>query len=197
MDSTPITTPRPPPNHPDPLDPPQTDSPTTEPLSTVALRETATTTTDAVTSSESPNTTNNTNILPLVLAPILVVFGLGGLFFLWHHFSKRRKARHVAPSAEFQKYRRRSVPLADVEGGGAAGATAAEGTMAFDGRRALHAYQNDGGAKSQGANTDLPPLFAPGLFKDPIFEKGVAISLANQSGSGRHDRLRNSYSGGR
>ena len=88
----------------------------------------------------------------------------------------------MAPSAEFQKYRRRSIPLADVEGGSAAGAAAAEGMQPMDSQAALYTHRNDGGEIFEAGNNGPPPSFALGLFKDPLFEKGVAISLANQSG---------------
>jgi len=87
---------------------------------TLTHTETATPT-SSVTSSEHASASPNTspNLIPLVLAPILAVIGIAGLFILWHYFYKRRKRKRVAPSAEFKKYRRRSVPLADAEGGGA------------------------------------------------------------------------------
>lgn len=156
---------------------------TTSPLPS-GLSETAATTANVLASSEDASTNGNTSLLPFILGPILGTFGLGGLYFLWHRFYKRRRAKHVAPSAEFQKYRRGSTPLADFEGGGASGARA--GRLRMDGKPALYAQYDNGGEKLEGGNDGSPPSFAPGLFKDPIFEKGVAISLANQRG--RHDR---------
>lgn len=138
------------------------------------LSDTVTTTANAVASSEYTSTNSNTSPLPLILMPILTIFGLGGLYFLWHQFHKRRKAKHMAPSAEFQKYRLGSTPLADVEG---RAAVAAEGRLRY-------AHRDSGGEESEGGNNGSPPSFPPGLFKDPIFEKGVAICLANQSGRG-------------
>lgn len=85
----------------------------------------------------------------------------------------------MAPSAEFQKYRCGSVPLplADVEGGGAPeAADRAVGWMWS------YAHGDDEREKLDGDNPGSLPAFAPGLFKDPIFEKGVAITLANQRG---------------
>lgn len=138
------------------------------------LSETVTTTANAVSSSDYASTNINTSLLPIILTPILM-FGLGGLYYLWRHFYKRRKAKQIAPSAEFRKYRRRSTPLADVERGGASEAAAVEGRLRYP-------PHNNGGEKLEGGNIDSPPSFAPGLFKDPIFEKGVAITMANQSG---------------
>ena len=84
----------------------------------------------------------------------------------------------MAPSAEFQKYRRRSIPLADVEGRSAVEAAAVEGRMSrMDRQSTLYAYHDNAGAKLEGHNNGSPPPFAPGLFKDPIFEKGLAIGL--------------------
>ena len=37
---------------------------------------------------------------------------------------------------------------------------------------------------SEGGAHGAPPAFTPGLFKDPIFEKGVALNLAAASGAG-------------
>ena len=108
--------------------------------------------------------------------------GILGFFFLWYYFYRHRKGKRVAPSEEFKKYRRRSVPLADAEGGGAAEAAdrVVGQRWSVDGQHALH---DDGGEKPEGDNTTgAPPVFALGLFKDPIFEKGVAICLANQRG---------------
>ena len=146
------------------------------------LSEIATTTANALASSEDASTYSNTSPLPFILGPILATFGLGGLYFLWHHFYKRRQAKHLAPSAEFQKYRRSSSPIADIEAGGASGAGAAEGKLRIGGKPALYAHHDNGGQKWkwEGGDDGSPPSFAPGLFKDPIFEKGVAISLANQ-----------------
>ena len=166
--------------------PPFHNHTSTSPLPS-GLSESATATALALTSSEDASTNSNTTFLPFVLGPILAVFGLGVLYFLWRYFNKRRQAKHVAPSAEFQKFRRGSTPLADVEGGGAprAGVGAAEGGLRIDGKPTLYARHDNGGEKSEGGNDGSPPSFAPGLFKDPIFEKGVAISLANQRG--RHE----------
>lgn len=132
-------------------------------------------------SASEDNANTNQNLLPLILAPIMSIFGLAALFVLWRYFYKRRKAKRVAPSAEFKKYQRAPIPLADVEGGAAVGA---RGMQSIDNRPASYAYQNN----DEEAEGDAPPAFTPGLFKDPIFEKGVAMSLANQSGtwSSRH-----------
>jgi len=178
-------------------DRPPPDHPTTSSLDTITLPETTTTTTNAVVSSgyANTNTNSNTSFLPFILAPILAVFGFGGLFFLWRHFYKRKRAKQVAPSAEFQKYRCRSIPLADAEAGCAAEAAAAEGTSPMDGRHAMYAQPGDRGKTLEGGNTGLPPLFPPGLFKDPIFEKGVAISLGNQSSG--HEMLLDKHIGRR
>lgn len=130
-------------------------------------------------SASEDNATTNKNLLPLILAPIMAVFGLAALFVLWRYFYKRRKAKRVAPSAEFKQYQRTS-PLADAEGGAAA--VGVRGMRSMDDRPASYAYQNNNnGEEAEGG--DAPPPFTPGLFKDPIFEKGVAMSLANQSGT--------------
>ena len=148
--------------------------------------ETALPTANAVASSEYSSTNSNISLLPLVLLPIIAVFALGGLYFIWHRCYKRKKAKQVAPSAEFQKYRRRSIPLADVEGRSAVEAAAVEGRMSrMDRQSTLYAYHDNGGAKLEGHNNGSPPPFAPGLFEDPIFEKGLAISLGNH---GRRER---------
>src|SRR5258706_11273459 len=123
------------------------------------LSETVTTTANAVVSSQYASTNTNTSSLPFILAPILAIFGLGGLYFLWHHFNKRRKAKHVAPSAEFQKYRRRSASLADVEGGGASEVAAAGGGLRY-------AHHDRGDEKMEGRKKSSPPSFAPHLFQD-------------------------------
>lgn len=36
----------------------------------------------------------------------------------------------------------------------------------------------------EGGSLEAPPAFTPGLFKDPIFEKGVALNLAAASNAG-------------
>lgn len=139
---------------------------------------------------DNASNSSSKNLLPLILAPIMAVGGLAALVVLWRYLYKRRKARRVAPSAEFKQYQRASIPLGDVEGG-AAGVTAGvgvgagvgvsvRGMQSIDGRPASYAYQSAG----DDADADAPPpAFTPGLFKDPIFEKGVAMSLANQSGT--------------
>lgn len=56
----------------------------------------------------------------------------------------------------------------------------ARGMRSIDNNRpASYALQDHG----EEADGEAPPAFTPGLFKDPIFEKGVAMSLANQSGT--------------
>lgn len=113
------------------------------------------------------------NLLPLILAPILAVFGLAGLLFVWYYLYKRRKARRVAPSTEFKNYERRSVQLAGVEAGSVRGGVAG-GRWSFD----------ESGEKLERENSNRALLaFAPGFFKDPILKNGVAISLANQRGA--------------
>jgi hypothetical protein len=128
----------------------------------------------SVGSSEQASPNSNANLLPLILALILTVFGLAGLVVLWYCFYKRRKVKRVAPSAEFKVYQRRSSVDVDFERG-------SRGRWSSDGR--LEAYR-DRGEEVVGRGTpdrDAPPGFAPRLFKDPIFEKGVAMSLARQS----------------
>jgi len=131
--------------------------------------------------SQDNSSPNSKNLLPLILAPILALFGIAGLFVLWSYFYRRRKARRTAPSAEFKNYQRTSIPLADVEVSGGT----LRGMRSMDIRPASYAYQPHNHEEADG---DAPPAFTPGLFKDPIFEKGVAMSLSNQSGTwpGRH-----------
>jgi hypothetical protein len=138
---------------------------------------------DGVSTSENNATTNGPNLLPLILAPILSVFVLAALVGVCFYFYKRKRAKRVAPSAEFTKYQRAPIPLADVEGSAAVGV---RGMRSIDNRPASYALQNNGEEEADG---DAPPAFTPGLFKDPIFEKGVAMSWANQGGgqwAGRH-----------
>ena len=117
------------------------------------------------------------NLLPLILAPILSVSVVAALVGVWFYFYRRKRAKRVAPSAEFTKYQRAPIPLADVEGSAAAGV---RGMRSIDNRPASYALQDNG---EEAADGEAPPAFTPGLFKDPIFEKGVAMSLANQSGT--------------
>ena len=132
---------------------------------------------------DNASNSNSKNLLPLILAPIMAVVGLAALVVLWRYLYKRRKAKRVAPSAEFKQYQRASIPLGDVEGGaaGAGVGVSVRGMQSMDTRPASYAaYQSAG----DDADADAPPpAFTPGLFKDPIFEKGVAMSLANQSGT--------------
>lgn len=126
-------------------------------------------------------TTMPPNLLAAILAPILSVLALAALVGVWCYFRKRKRAKRVAPSAEFTKYQRAPIPLGDVEGSAVVGV---RGMRSIDSRPASYALQNNG----EEADGDAPPPFTPGLFKDPIFEKGVAMSLANQNASwaGRH-----------
>ncbi len=125
--------------------------------------------------------TNHQNLVPLIVAPILSVSAVAALVGVWYYFYRRKRAKRVAPSAEFTKYQRTPIPLADVEGsGGAVGVGASvRGMRSIDNRPASYALQDNG----EEADGEAPPAFTPGLFKDPIFEKGVAMSLANQSGT--------------
>jgi len=151
--------------------PPQTQAeiaPSTGPAATASV---------AANQDNGNTNNNNQNLLPAILAPILAVFGLAVLFGLWTYFYKRRRAKRIAPSAEFTRFQRRSIPLADVESVGVGGV---RGMRSIDGQLASYADQNSGGEETDG---DAPPAFTPGLFKDPIFEKGVAMGLANQSGT--------------
>lgn len=139
---------------------------------------------DTLSASEDNATTSNPNLLPLILGPTLAVFVLAALFGVWCYFYRRRRAKRVAPSAEFTRYQRTPIPLTDVEGGGVG---SVRGMRSIDNRPASYALQNNMNMGEE-ADGDAPPAFTPGLFKDPIFEKGVAITLANQSGtwSARH-----------
>lgn len=134
--------------------------------------------------SENNATTNHQPPLTLILAPILSVSAVAALVGVWYYFYRRKRAKRVAPSAEFSKYKGTPIPLADVEGtsGGAVGASAsARGMRSIDNNRpASYALHDPHGEEAGG---EAPPAFTPGLFKDPIFEKGVAMSLANQSGT--------------
>jgi hypothetical protein len=132
--------------------------------------------TDATDSAQNANP--NTKLLPVILGPTLGVAALAGLFFLWWCLRRRKTAKRVAPSAEFKRYQRTSIPLADVEGGGGGGTV--RGMRSIDDQPASYAayHASSGEAAEEG---DAPPAFTPGLFKDPIFEKGVAMTLANQS----------------
>ena len=120
----------------------------------------------------------NPNLLPQILAPILSVVVVGALVGVWYYFYRQKRAKRVAPSAEFTKYQRAPIPLGDVEGGAAAAGV--RGMRSIDNRPASYALQDNG---EEAADGEAPPAFTPGLFKDPIFEKGVAMSLANQSGT--------------
>jgi len=132
---------------------------------------------DSAATSQSNAATNGPNLLPLILAPTLSVLALAALFGIWCFFYKRKRAKRVAPSAEFTKYQRAPIQLADAEGGGTIGV---RGMRSIDDRPASRALQNHG----EEPDEDAPPAFTPGLFKDPIFEKGVAMSLANQNQGG-------------
>lgn len=130
------------------------------------------------TASAAAATGDNKNLPVLILAPILSVLGLAVVFIvLWRCVYARRRAKRVAPSAEFKQYQRTSIPLADVEVGPGG---PVRGMRSIDNQQpASYAYPQSGSEEAEG---DAPPAFTPGLFKDPIFEKGVAMSLANQSG---------------
>lgn len=145
--------------------------------------DTSASVTETASVSTAANNNATTNLLPLILAPILSVLVLAALVGVWFYFYRRKRAKRVAPSAEFTKYQRAPIPLADVEGSAAAGGV--RGMRSIDNRPASYALQDHG---EEAADGEAPPAFTPGLFKDPIFEKGVAMSLANQSGTwpGRH-----------
>lgn len=153
----------------------------TEPSSFEAGASASPTDSTSVGTNENNAPANHPNLLAAILAPILSVLALAALVGVWCYLHKRKRAKRVAPSAEFTKYQRAPIPLADVEGGAVVGV---RGMRSIDNRPTSYALQNNG----EEADGDAPPAFTPGLFKDPIFEKGVAMSLANQNGAwaGRH-----------
>jgi hypothetical protein len=110
-------------------------------------------------SSTGTSIDSRNNLFPLILAPILVVFGLACLLSVWYYLYKRRKARRVAPSTEFKNYERRSVQLARAEGGSVRGGAAG-------GRWSVATYRDESGEKLERANSNSALLaFAPGFFK--------------------------------
>jgi hypothetical protein len=69
-------------------------------------------------SSQDNSSPDSNHLLPLVLAPILALFGIMGLLLLWGYFYRRRKAKRTAPGADLQDYQHTSMLSADVEGSG-------------------------------------------------------------------------------
>ncbi|PVG00845.1 hypothetical protein CPB86DRAFT_782067 [Serendipita vermifera] len=163
------------------------------------------------TSSTSASKKSNT---PIIVGVVVGVVGLLALVALALFLIRRRqKKSRVPPSAEFMKYAQHdrmgsvnlptsSHPLmgnmgtADDEEDGRRSRTNLRGSVIrLDGTDNSHDGTGGGGGTSGAGHTSAgmsgsterdgaPPAFTPGLFKDPIFEKGVALNLAGMSGGG-------------
>jgi hypothetical protein len=102
---------------------------------------------------------------------ILVLLAISGvLFFI---FTRRKRSR-TAPSKEFMQYapvNQAIIPLTQTHED--------ESTSIQQNAQRNSATRNDSGMTEE---LETLPTFTPGLFKDPIFEKGAALNIASNAG---------------
>ncbi|KIM32099.1 hypothetical protein M408DRAFT_213659 [Serendipita vermifera MAFF 305830] len=140
----------------------------------------------------SPNAMTSAGAIAGVVCGIIALLAI--IFIVVWVCYRRRKAQRTAPSAEFMKYSNTREPLrshsrantGDEEGlmGMPLGPHSYgphRGSVVRSDSPDLNNNNHYGGGDiemSEGGPNGAPPAFTPGLFKDPIFEKGVALNLA-------------------
>jgi hypothetical protein len=101
---------------------------------------------------------NTPIIVGVVIGVVVLLAIIGILFFLF----TRRKRSHTTPSKEF-------APVNQ-----AITAHEEESASIQQNAQRSSATRNDSGVKEE---LESLPTFTPGLLKDPIFEKGAALSI--------------------
>jgi len=110
---------------------------------------------------------SNTPIIVGVVVGVVVLLVIIGILFF---FFMRRKRSRTAPSKEFMQY----APVNQ-----AITAHDEESASIQQNAQRSSATRNDSGVTEE---LESLPTFTPGLFKDPIFEKGAALNIASHAG---------------
>ena len=158
----------------------------------------------------SSSSSSSSSLTPIIAGAVVGGVVLLILVALAIFLFRRRRKQRTAPSAEFMKYAPVNATGAAMRDSHRAHSRAntadEEGNMAlmhghasYGGRSSAIRLDSPGGGGAGGLGGDepgeyemreseaSPPPFTRGLFKDPIFEKGVALNLAaaaNASGPG-------------
>jgi len=118
-------------------------------------------------SAESSKQSNTPIIVGVVVGVVVLLAIVGILFFL---FTRRKRSR-TAPSKEFMQYApvNQAITQSHEE----------ESTSIQQNIQGGNASRNNSGVTEE---MESLPTFTPGLFKDPIFEKGAALNIASNAG---------------
>ncbi|KAG8809510.1 hypothetical protein FRC17_003407, partial [Serendipita sp. 399] len=139
-------------------------------------------------------------IIGAVVGGVVFLLLVGGL--LCFFIRKRNARKRVAPSAEFMKYaHERNMSAGPGIGAGTITSTSIPLTHPYPARDTDSSRYNPRGSvirldsggsemerldpegivgtsRAVGGEEEATPAYTPGLFKDPVFEKGVALNLA-------------------